>query len=377
MTRHYLLTGATGFLGGELLAELLRSGARVTCLVRARRHDPEARLRAMLAGTGVDAAALRVVGGDVTRDGCGLAESDLAGLRGRVDEIVHAAALIGFLMPPEQLRQVNVGGTRNALALARSLGGGAGLCHVSTAYAAGRVGGTVRDDAPLPAAPRAFRNPYEASKHAAEAVLRDVADVPWAILRPSIIVGSSVAPHPVAGHSLTPLLKALATERNGLIPARRSASVDFVSVDYVARAAAHIVADRTLRSRTFHLVSGAAHPVTLGTYIDAIDATLRRDLPRLRCIAPAAYSLLARPILSRMASPAARRVVRIGDAFLPYFANTPRFDDRGTRAALAGSGITPPEPVALFRRILHRHVAQRAGAVPAQAGYLPEAQAAE
>jgi thioester reductase-like protein len=373
VTAHYVLTGATGFLGSEILAELLRSGAAVTCLVRTRRRDPLARLRQALTLAGVDPEdRLRIVTGDLSQAHGGLAEADVAALRGRVDEVVHAAALIGFLIPPEQLRRVNVGGTHNALALARSLGAGVGFTHVSTAYAAGRVRGEVGEaDAPPARGTRIFRNPYEQSKCEAEAVVRGARDVPWTILRPSIIIGSSAAPRPVAGHSLSPLLKALATSRSGLIPARRAAPIDFVAVDYVARAAAHIVAARRHRARTFHLVSGASFPMTLGAYVDAINEDLRRDLPPLRCLPPAVYSALARPVLCRLSSPTAQRVVRIGDAFLPYFASALYFDDSGAREALAGTGIAPPEPAALFRRILRGYGRAQGRPTPARTSASP------
>ena len=62
------LTGATGFLGAHLLAELLRSATLVTCLVRSERGIDAvvANLRAYGLGDAAAAAAkIRVIRGDL------------------------------------------------------------------------------------------------------------------------------------------------------------------------------------------------------------------------------------------------------------------------------------------------------------------------
>ncbi len=152
-----LITGATGFLGMELLARLLEDGdRRVWALVRAA-NQPEAerRVRATLASLvgDPDAVADRVVpvAGDLMRDGLGLEPRRRDELAERVGEVIHSAASVSFSLPLEQARAVNVQGTRRMLELATLVSArGAGLgrfAHVSTAYVAGTHRGSFVDRA--------------------------------------------------------------------------------------------------------------------------------------------------------------------------------------------------------------------------------------
>src|SRR5436189_5218067 len=92
-----LLTGSTGFLGGEVLARLVERGGRpVYALVRAPgAEEAQARLDAILAGLmGADGPAgdAIAVPGDITRPDLGLAAAAREWLAERVGTIVHCAA---------------------------------------------------------------------------------------------------------------------------------------------------------------------------------------------------------------------------------------------------------------------------------------------
>ncbi|UUX52051.1 NAD-dependent epimerase/dehydratase family protein [Nisaea acidiphila] len=122
--KHYLITGGCGFIGGHLAHELSAAGHRVTVLddFSSGREDnapPEA----------------RIVRGCVT-DGALLSE-----LAGTCDGIVHLAAIASVEAAaddPERAVAVNVGGTRNALAAARS--GNIPLVYASSAAVYGDAG---------------------------------------------------------------------------------------------------------------------------------------------------------------------------------------------------------------------------------------------
>ena len=98
-------------------------------------------------------------------------------------------------MPLEQAQRINVGGllqVHTCSIVAAALGRFRRLHHVSTAYAAGRTTSDVRASEMLASDDeRHFRNTYEGTKARAERFLRDCAEVPWTIYRPSIIVGDS------------------------------------------------------------------------------------------------------------------------------------------------------------------------------------------
>jgi long-chain acyl-CoA synthetase len=179
-----LLTGATGFVGREVLSRFLeRDGSHVFALVRAENDDEAAgRLPAH--------ARLTAVAGDIERARLGLADESRARLRREVTTVLHCAASVSFDMPLEDSRRVNVEGTRRVLDFARSCTRLERFSYVSTAYVAGEPGRLFREDEL--AVGQSFRNPYERSKFEAELALRsEGADLPLQILRPSIVVGDS------------------------------------------------------------------------------------------------------------------------------------------------------------------------------------------
>src|SRR5260370_40204417 len=93
-----LLTGATGFLGMELLARYLeRTDRTVLALVRARGQDEaQARIDAVLKLLFEDASACRArvipIPADVERDGLGLDTADRELVEERTSEIAPCAA---------------------------------------------------------------------------------------------------------------------------------------------------------------------------------------------------------------------------------------------------------------------------------------------
>lgn len=113
-----LLTGATGYLGANILQHLLRTDTRrVHCLVRADSPaDGLSRLRAnvvRLTGAPLPATdAVQIVCGDVSEADFQLSRQMYESLARRVSTVVHAAAHVNFAYPYAALRGANVLGTR-------------------------------------------------------------------------------------------------------------------------------------------------------------------------------------------------------------------------------------------------------------------------
>lgn len=190
--RHLFVTGSTGFLGTRFLRDVLRTAdVRVTALSRGSKDVPfDQRLPF---GETHFPGRLAFVEGDVREDGLGIAVDARDALLESVDEVWHLAALTTF---DEVMREatfaVNLAGTKNTLAFARSMKRLNCFHHVSTAF----VCGADHHDAPIPeklgARPASFRNPYEESKYLAERAVAE-AGLPYAIYRPSIILGERVS----------------------------------------------------------------------------------------------------------------------------------------------------------------------------------------
>ena len=176
-----LLTGATGFVGREILSRFLaRDDRHIYALVRADNDDDAAgRLPAH--------ERLTAVAGDIEDPETRLSDGTGERLRREVG-MLHCTASVSFDLPLPESRRVNVEGTRHVLDFARGCPRLERACI--DAYVAGEPGRLFREDEL--AVGQRFRNPYERSKFEAELALRsEGAGLPLQILRPSIVVGDS------------------------------------------------------------------------------------------------------------------------------------------------------------------------------------------
>ncbi len=306
-----LLTGATGFVGMELLRRFFERGDhRIHALVRA----PDDRAAAArLPGH----PRLNVVAGDIEQPGLGLSGATRERLAQDVTTIVHCAASVSFDLSLEESRRVNVDGTRNVVEFAERCRRLDRLTYVSTAYVAGEPRGLFREDQ-LDVGQR-FRNPYEQSKFEAEQLIRERGrNLPLQVLRPSIVVGDSRTGRTSSFNVLYGPLKALARGRIPAIPARRSSPVDIVPVDYVADRAYELVTNGP--DGTFHLVAGR-NATTVGRLIEMAAGHLRRPAPAV--LPPRLYGHAVHPWLRRRHA-GLRRL----EVYFPYFSMRVRFDDR-------------------------------------------------
>jgi thioester reductase-like protein len=305
------LTGATGFVGREILSRFLERDERhVFALVRAPSDDEAAgRLPAH--------DRLTAVAGDIEQRGLGLASGTRERLRDEVGTVLHCAASVSFDLSLAESRSVNVEGTRRVLDFARSCSRLERFSYVSTAYVAGEPGRLFREDEL--AVGQTFRNPYERSKFEAELAVRsEGSGLPLQILRPSIVVGDSTTGRTSSFNVLYAPLKAYARGHVRAIPARRDAPVDIVPVDYVADRTHDLATNGP--DGTFHLVAGR-NATTVGKLLDMSSEELGRPEPAV--VPPSLYRRWIHPWLRRK-YPALRRM----EVYFPYFSMKVRFDDR-------------------------------------------------
>lgn len=190
---HHVVTGATGFVGSHLVADLLADSAveHVHALARATAectaHDRvvEAMTLAGFECSPEKLSRLTVVDAELEEPLCGA--HSLVRPEGTVVFWHLAASLKWRRGQREQIMHTNVHGTRNALALADRLGVDL-FTYVSTAYTCGIEGGDIPEELHAPAS---FNNVYEESKCAAEHAVAEHPGVRTLILRPSVVVGLS------------------------------------------------------------------------------------------------------------------------------------------------------------------------------------------
>src|SRR4029453_14591627 len=139
---NYFVTGATGFIGRNLVARLLQREGTIYALVRAGSRGRRGGLRT---AWGADGARVVPIAGDLSQTGLGVSEEDLLTLRGEIDHFFHLAAIYDITAKAEVQELANVEGTRHALELAGALD--AGVFHqVSSIAAAGLYRGRWRED---------------------------------------------------------------------------------------------------------------------------------------------------------------------------------------------------------------------------------------
>jgi long-chain acyl-CoA synthetase len=364
-----LLTGATGFLGMELLSRYLEGTSRnVIAPVRAGNHaEANTRIRRVLEllfGR-ADAYQGRVLAipADVECEGLGLSPADDELVSSQATEIVHSAATVSFEAELEESRRINVGGTRNVLQLAgRCIQRGPmrRFTHISTAYVAGTHRGVFGEE-DLDVG-QGFRNSYERSKYEAERLVRRHAgELPTVtILRPSIIVGDSRTGWTPAFNVLYAPLRAFAARQLRVLPARPSAPVDVVPVDHVADAIIELTSERDEGLSTYHLVAGE-RATTVKELVDLSAGLLHRRAPPI--VPPQLYRAV-RPLLVRCGGRRRRAAVRRAAPFLPYYTMDVRYRRDLAARRLDPVGLRPPALHTYYDRLLHYATAAHWGKRP-------------
>jgi NAD(P)-dependent dehydrogenase (short-subunit alcohol dehydrogenase family) len=343
----YFVTGATGFIGRNLVEQLLQREGTIYVLVR---EGSRGRLEELRARWGADEDRIVPVIGDLSNEMLGC-EDQVSELKGKIDHFFHLAAIYDMTADAESQRKSNVEGTREAVKLAEALD--AKRFHmVSSIAAAGLYKGTFTEDM-FDEAEKVDNHPYFQTKHESEAVVREESKVPWRVYRPGIVVGHSETGEMDKIDGPYYFFKLLQRARRALpqwfpgigIEGR---NINVVPVDFVARAMDHIAHVDGLDGQAFHLTD--PNPVTAGALINvfakaahAPEAVMRIDSKMFEFI----------PKQVRMGLTMLPPVKRISDQVLAdlgiprsvlVYINYPTdFDSTKTQQALEGTGISVPE----------------------------------
>jgi thioester reductase-like protein len=352
-----LLTGATGFLGMELLARYLeRSDRTIFALVRGRdQNEASARLRAAARRVCRDSDAhngrLVAVPADLEGEDMGIDSRLRDELAEHTSEIVHAAASVSFTLPLEQARRINVDGTRKVIDFAERCNKRGNLnrvSYVSTAYVAGTHHGRFAEDE-LDLG-QDFRNTYEQTKWEAERLVHaHSGSLPVQVFRPSIVVGEHDTGWTASFNVIYAPLKAFARGVYPLVPGRRSAPVDVVPVSYVADAMFELAGRPDAEGQTYHLAAGP-QASTVGELIDMSARRFRRR--RALALPPRLYRRFVHPLLLRRSKGQRHEWLQRSESFFPYFEMDISYDTRKTRAALEPAGIRVPPLRDYFERLV-------------------------
>jgi len=346
----YFVTGATGFIGRNLVEQLLQREGAIHVLVRDGSRgrldelierwaqiDPDARER------------IRPVVGDLQEPRLGLSDEQVAELTGEIDHFFHLAAIYDMTADEDRNHTLNVGGTRHAVELANALEAGR-LHHVSSVAAAGLHKGLFRED--MFDEGQELPSPYHRTKFESEKVAREQSRVPWRVYRPAVVVGHSQTGEMDKIDGPYYFFKAIQILRHWLpewvpLMGPELGHTNIVPVDFVARALDRIAHVDGLDGQAFHLTSPKSQRSgeVLNEFAKAAHApqlALRIDKRLTDALPKGVFSMLLKlPALKDV-----RRTVLadlgIPDEVVEHIGFSAQFDTRDTERALAGSGIAVP-----------------------------------
>jgi nucleoside-diphosphate-sugar epimerase len=221
------------------------------------------------------------------------------------------------------------------------------FAYVSTAFVAGTREGRVYEHE-LDVG-QDFTNTYERSKLEAELLLRECGGrLPWTVFRPSIVAGRAATGETSHYHVLYWPLKVFARRLVICIPGERDAVFDIVPVDFVVDALLHILEREDSAGGTYHLCAGSQVTLDEAVKLAAELFEMRRVPPY---VSPRRLYPLLRPLLSLVLVGRARRVLRVGDVYIPYLSKRLVFDNAAAQSALQGSAIRMPDMNAYLKTI--------------------------
>jgi NAD(P)-dependent dehydrogenase (short-subunit alcohol dehydrogenase family) len=340
---NYFVTGATGFIGRHLVAELLKREGRVYVLVR---EGSRGKVDALAENLGAEDGRIVPVGGDLSKPALGV-----DGFDERIDHLFHLAAVYDVDAEEEASVRANVEGTRNVVEFSNSHDVGR-FHHTSSIAVAGHYRGVFQED--MFDEGQRLPHHYHRTKFESEKLVREGVQAKALVYRPGIVVGDSETGEmdkvdgPYYFFKLIQRLRRAVPEWFPLA-GPEGGQTNLVPVDFVAKAMDHIahLPDGDLPGDTFHLVD--PEPMTVGQSLNAfakaahapqfamrIDQNMTNAIPK-----PVRAGIKALPTVKKI------REQTLRDLGIPPAALENRdfycsFDARDAQRALKGTGIAVP-----------------------------------
>ncbi len=345
----YFVTGATGFIGRNLVERLLEREGTIYVLVR---EGSQGRLEELRNRWGVGDDRVVGIVGDLAKPGLGVSDADLAKLKGDVDHLFHLAAIYDMSADAESQQVANIEGTRHMVELAHAVE--AGRVHmVSSIAAAGLYKGLWLEDM-FDEAHDLDTNPYFRTKHDSEGIVRNECQRPWRVYRPGIVVGHSETGEMDKVDGPYYFFKLIQRLRGALPPwmptiGIEGKEINLVPVDFVAAAMDHIahLDDERWDGIAFSLTDPS--PKSAGQVINQFARAGHGPQMGLR-LDPKMFAMVPPQVRAGMMMlPPVKRIrntvladLGIPDSVLTYINYPTSFDCRNTKEALAGTEISVP-----------------------------------
>ncbi len=345
---NYFITGGTGFIGHNLIGELLQKKKKATIYVLVRK-DSKKKFEEQKKAWGNSAKRVITITGDLTKSMLGVPAKKRRELEGKINHLFHLGAIYDLMADAESQIKVNVDGTHNTIKFAENI---KTKCfhHCSSIAAAGMYPGIFREDMFEEA--QGLDNPYYRTKHDSEGLVRRECHVPWRIYRPGIVVGHSetgVIDKIDGPYYFFKMIQKMRKILPSWMPTVgiEGGRINIVPVDYVVEAMIHIAHKPRLDGKCFHLTDPKPKRIgeVLNLFADVAHApkmSMRVDA-RLFNYIPAAIKqgLRMLPPIRRISNQVMKDLGLPPD-MMKYVSYPTKFDSRETAKALKGSGIMVP-----------------------------------
>jgi len=342
----YFVTGGTGFIGRNLIDQLIQRKGNIYVLVR---RGSSKKFKALSDRWGNDAKRVVAVSGDLTKKNLGIKKAQLDELQGKVKHVFHLAAVYDLSADMASQETVNIDGTQHAMQFAARV---KAKCfhHTSSIAAAGLYRGVFREDMFDEA--ENLDHPYFRTKHNSEGLVRNDCPIPFRIYRPAIVVGHSETGEIDKIDGPYYFFKMIQKMRKMLPPwvptlGLEGGRMNMVPVDFVVKAMDHIAHKPGLNGKCFHLTD--PKPKRIGEVLNIFAEAGRAPLMTMR-IDSRMFSFVPQVVKQGLNMlPPVRRITGhvLKELGIPRdvlgMVNYPtKFDSRETETALKGSGISLP-----------------------------------
>ena len=340
---NYFVTGATGFIGRHLVAELLKREGTIYVLVR---EGSRGKLDALVQRLGAPEGRVKPVTGDLSKPGLGI-----EGFGEKVDHLFHLAAVYDVEADEEASERANVEGTKHVIEFANAHDVGR-FHHVSSIAVAGNYKGVFQED--MFDEGQKLPHHYHRTKYESERLVREGVEARTLVYRPGIVVGHSETGEmdKIDGpYYFFKLLQKLRTALPEWFPLAgpEGGQTNIVPVDFVARAMDHIghLPDQELPGDTFHLVD--PEPMSVGGALNEFAKAAHAPQFAMR-IDQNMTNVVPKQVRAGLAAlPTVKRIRHqlYHDLGIPPAAMENRdfraqFDARDAQRALSGTGIAVP-----------------------------------
>ena len=339
------ITGATGFLGGYVAAELLEKHPTVRLAVMARSRDEQHATEKLWRALQLHMSAeqfygylprVEFVSGDLHAPDLGIDPAQRARLISEVGSVLHIAASLNRKSAKACLN-TNLRGTLSMLKLARDIADDHGLrrySHVSTVAVAGQRDSEVVTEDRAIEWDRSDYDPYARTKKFCEHMARElIPEVEKTFFRPSIVMGDSRFPD-TTQFDMVRAFTILADLP--LIPLRPDARLDIVNADWVGHAVATLHMKAKPDHDIYHLASGLQSRST-GEIAGTLASVLGRT-PRFVPALTGPFSSLVNGVALIQRKHVVTLVASLLKVFLPYITYDTVFDNQ---RAVDELGVAP------------------------------------